>query len=99
VGAEPDVHAKVEQQRERDPDTRPDQGFSDLDHVRLAMEHAEIECQHGQHEHREADPERGRPDRLYGHALAPVVIASCGCTVPEPTQCEKRATSNASSAE
>src|SRR3972149_1972932 len=57
--AEPEVDAEVEDEGEEDPEGGPGQGLPDAHGVGLAVEDAEIERQHGQHEGGEADP-RGR---------------------------------------
>ena len=53
-----------EQECERDPGGHPHARFLGPDHVRSAMEDAEVERQHRQHERNESDPE---PD-VGGHA-------------------------------
>jgi hypothetical protein len=52
-------HACVEDQRQPDPDERPDERFLQRRDVGLAMKHAQVQREHREDEHVEPDP---KPD-------------------------------------
>src|SRR3712207_9085826 len=64
-----------EEERQRHPDGDPDPRFLRADRVRLAVEHAEVQRQHREHELDEADPE---PDTERDHAERASEWASYG---------------------
>ena len=79
---EPDVDPDVESQGQGNPNGRPHEGLSDAHGVCGAVEDTEIECQHGQDEQGEADPQERRADTVDGHgqllALAPRLTPPAG---------------------
>src|SRR5215467_180105 len=56
LGPEPVIYAQIEEQRQNDPDAAPGQRLSDRHFVRLAMENAQVEGEHRQHEQDEPPP-------------------------------------------
>ena len=73
---EPEVHRDVEEQGEEDPDGAPDQGFADVHRVRSAVNDAEVQSQHGQHEDGEADPQGRSADAFYPQGSLPFLATS-----------------------
>jgi hypothetical protein len=57
LGVLPDVQPESEDERERHPDAGPDRSFLRANDVRPAMEDAEVEREHPEHERVEQDPE------------------------------------------
>ena len=51
-------HASPEQHRQRHPHARPTERFLESHGVRLAVEHAQVQRQHRQHEEAEANPDQ-----------------------------------------
>ena len=51
-----EVSEEREKHRQRDPHCRPPQGLFDADHMRLAVEHAQVDGKQCQHEQNEPDP-------------------------------------------
>ena len=66
VVAAPVPDARVEDQRQRDPHRAPGQRLLHADGVRLAVEHAQIQRQHRQHERAETNPN----EKLFTHTCA-----------------------------
>jgi hypothetical protein len=62
LGTLPNIHCRVERQCQADPNGAPNARLTPRDNVRLAVDDAQIERQHGQHEQIETDPQRRRPD-------------------------------------
>jgi len=64
LGPEPQVDPEVEQEGHADPNTGPDESLSNANLVRLAMKDAEVQDQHGHHEHGEPEPQNRGADAV-----------------------------------
>ncbi len=66
-GTMPVVHAPAKQCGQRDPHSAPDGSLLERDRVLLAMEYAEVEGQHREHEDEEGGPQERRADGVGTH--------------------------------
>ena len=83
--AEPGQISALKREGERHPDHAPGERLAEADLVGLAVEDAQVERQHHQHERREPAPEPHRANRFHlssiGQFHRSIKVDSCNCIV------------------